>query len=88
MTFKEKVSDLLKTALEERPSLFLIEFSITGANKIMVTLDGDNGVNLQDCIDISRAIALRPRRSRLRPKLQMPMKSLLCWNGKPANLKN
>lgn len=56
MTFKEKVVDLLNTALEERPSLFLIDLSIGSGNKIMVTLDGDNGVNLQDCIDISRAI--------------------------------
>lgn len=56
MTFKEKVADLLNKALEERPSLFLIEFSISSANKITVTLDGDNGVNLQDCIDVSRAI--------------------------------
>ena len=56
MTFKEKVADLLNKALEERPSLFLIDFSISSANKITVTLDGDNGVNLQDCIDVSRAI--------------------------------
>lgn len=56
MTFKEKVAGLLEKGLEERPSLFLIDFSITGANKIMVTLDGDNGVTLQDCIDVSRAI--------------------------------
>ncbi|MNK11044.1 hypothetical protein D3C87_290790 [compost metagenome] len=56
MTFKEKVADLLNTALEERPSLFLIDFSIDSANKILVTLDGDKGVNLQDCIDVSRAI--------------------------------
>jgi ribosome maturation factor RimP len=56
MTFKEKVVELLTTALEERPSLFLIDLSISSANKIMVTLDGDNGVNLQDCIDVSRAI--------------------------------
>lgn len=56
MTFKEKVADLLNKALEERPSLFLIDFSIGNANKITVTLDGDNGVNLQDCIDVSRAI--------------------------------
>ena len=28
----------------------------TEANKITVTLDGDQGVQLQDCIDISRAI--------------------------------
>ncbi len=56
MAFKEKVAGLLEKALEERPSLFLIDLSITGANKIMVTLDGDNGVTLQDCIDVSRAI--------------------------------
>lgn len=56
MTFKEKVTDLLNKALEERPELFLIDFSIDSANKIVITLDGDKGVNLQDCIDVSRAI--------------------------------
>jgi ribosome maturation factor RimP len=56
MTFKEKVTELLNKALEERPELFLIDFSIDSANKIMITLDGDKGVNLQDCIDVSRAI--------------------------------
>ena len=56
MTFKEKVGELLAGALQERPSLFLIDFSISDTNKILVTLDGDNGVNLQDCIDVSRAI--------------------------------
>lgn len=56
MTFKEKVAELLNQALEERPSLFLISLTIGSGNKITVTLDGDNGVNLQDCIDVSRAI--------------------------------
>lgn len=56
MTFKEKVSGLLDAALLERPSLFLIDLSISDANKITVTLDGDQGVTLQDCIDVSRAI--------------------------------
>ncbi|WP_170148750.1 ribosome assembly cofactor RimP [Flavobacterium endophyticum] len=56
MTFKEKVSELLNAGLEEKPSIFLIDLSITDAFKIIVTLDGDNGVTLQDCIDISRAI--------------------------------
>lgn len=56
MTFKEKVGELLSKALEERPSLFLIDLTISDSNKISVTLDGDNGVTLQDCIDVSRAI--------------------------------
>ena len=56
MTFKEKVSELLNVGLEEKPEVFLIDLTITDAFKIIVTLDGDNGVTLQDCIDISRAI--------------------------------
>ncbi|MFA9190433.1 ribosome assembly cofactor RimP [Flavobacterium sp. FZUC8N2.13] len=56
MTFKEKVNTLLQEALEERPSLFLIDLTITDAFKVIVTLDDDNGVVLQDCIDVSRAV--------------------------------
>lgn len=56
MSFKEKVKGLLDTALEERPDLFLVDFTISDASKIIVTLDGDKGVTLQDCIDVSRAI--------------------------------
>jgi len=56
MTFKEKVNALVEEALSERPSVFLIDVTITDAFKIIVSLDGDNGVALQDCIDISRAI--------------------------------
>lgn len=56
MTFKNKVQELLDVALAERPELFLVDLSINEANKISINLDGDKGVNLQDCIDISRAI--------------------------------
>lgn len=54
--FKEKVAQLLEEGLKAKPSLFLIDLTITDSQKIIVTLDGDNGVTLQDCIDISRAI--------------------------------
>lgn len=56
MVFKEKVLALLNEGLKEKPSVFLIDLTIDNANKIVVTLDGDHGVTLQDCIDISRAI--------------------------------
>jgi ribosome maturation factor RimP len=56
MTFKEKVSLLLTEALSEKQSLFLIDLTITDAFKVIVTLDDDNGVVLQDCIDVSRVI--------------------------------
>ncbi len=56
MTFKDKVNDLLTEVLLDKPSVFLIDLTITDSFKIIVNIDGDNGVVLQDCIDISRAI--------------------------------
>jgi ribosome maturation factor RimP len=56
MAFREKVLQLLSESIQEKPSLFLIDLTITDAFKIIVTLDGDAGVQLQDCIDISRAL--------------------------------
>jgi ribosome maturation factor RimP len=56
MTFKEKVNTVLSEGLQDKPSIFLIDLTITDAFKIIVSIDGDNGVVLQDCIDISRAI--------------------------------
>jgi ribosome maturation factor RimP len=56
MTFKEKVNGLVADALQANTSLFLIDLTISDAFKITVNLDGDAGVDLQDCIDVSRAI--------------------------------
>lgn len=56
MTFKDKVNGLLTQVLLDNPSVFLIDLTITDNFKIIVNIDGDNGVVLQDCIDISRAI--------------------------------
>ncbi|HBR53716.1 MAG TPA: ribosome assembly cofactor RimP, partial [Flavobacteriaceae bacterium] len=53
---RKKVEELLNQALAEKPSLFLIDLSISEANQIRVVLDGDQGVSVQDCIDVSRAI--------------------------------
>ena len=56
MTFKEKVGQLLEDILKGKTSLFLVDVTISDSYKVTITLDDDNGVNLQDCIDVSRAI--------------------------------
>lgn len=56
MDFKNRVKELLEQGLEEHPELFLIDFTISPDYKISVVIDGDNGVTLQDCIDVSRSI--------------------------------
>ncbi|MDN3676084.1 ribosome assembly cofactor RimP [Flavobacterium paronense] len=56
MAFRDKILALLEEGLKEKPSLFLVDLTVSETFKVIVTLDGDNGVNLQDCIDISRAV--------------------------------
>jgi ribosome maturation factor RimP len=54
--FKTTVKDLLDKALEERSDLFLIDMSISEDNQIKILIDGDFGVNVDDCVFVSRAI--------------------------------
>jgi ribosome maturation factor RimP len=54
--FNTTVKDLLNEALEERTDLFLIELSISNDQAINIIIDGDNGLKVEDCMFISRAI--------------------------------
>lgn len=54
--FKETVKTLLDKSLEERQDLFLIDFDVLENNAIKIVIDGDNGVLVEDCMYISRAI--------------------------------
>ena len=56
MTFKEKINDLIEAALSDKADLFLIECSISADHHIRILLDGDQGVSLKTCIEISRYI--------------------------------
>lgn len=53
---REIVLKLLEEALDENPSLFLIDFQIDENQNIKVVIDGDQGVTVNECITISRAI--------------------------------
>lgn len=53
---KERVKQLLTEALDENEELFLIELSFLDENKIYIEVDGDMGVNLKECIRVSRHI--------------------------------
>ena len=56
MEFTKSVHDLLDEALTEQPSLFLVDAHIDSASHIRVVLDGDQGVTLEQCMQVSRHI--------------------------------
>ena len=54
--FRDTVKKLLEEGLEQREDLFLIDFDVLNDNSIKIVIDGDNGVLVEDCIFLSRAI--------------------------------
>ena len=56
MDFNKRVHELLNEALAEQPTLFLVDISIDLASHIRVVLDGDVGVTLEQCMQVSRYI--------------------------------
>ena len=55
MIEKIKIMELAQDALEGSDK-FLVNLKVTPDNRIFVDIDGDNGVTIDDCIELSRAI--------------------------------
>lgn len=50
------ILDLLHEALSENEALFIVDVAFLNNNKISIIIDGDAGVNLKECIRVSRYI--------------------------------
>jgi len=53
---QSRVEHLVNEVLAENESLFLIDLVISENNKVQITVDGDHGVPLSECIRISKAV--------------------------------
>ena len=56
MKFKDKVFEILHSAIVDSPDIFIIDFNITKSNFIKVILDSDNILSIGDCQKISKEI--------------------------------
>ena len=56
MKFKDKVFEILHSAIVDRTDIFIIDFNITKPNFIKLILDSDNGLSIGDCQKISKEI--------------------------------
>jgi ribosome maturation factor RimP len=60
MDVKEYIASLTQEFLQDQPDLFLVEVVVTGAarrQKVMVLIDGDQGVTIDQCSRISRKLS-------------------------------
>jgi len=52
----EKIEEFVKHFIEKTEDLFLVEVKIAPGNKITVLLDGDNGINIENCASVNKAL--------------------------------
>lgn len=59
-TLVEKITEALNLCLQDRPDLFLVEIEVRGreGNRVLdIYLDGDDGLDVEDCADVSNDLS-------------------------------
>lgn len=56
MSVENRVIELVEDKISDRPDLFLVEVKMHSNGKLIILMDGDQGINIQDCVAISRHV--------------------------------
>jgi ribosome maturation factor RimP len=56
MQVENRVKALVEEKIADRPELFLVEVKMLPNNKLIIQVDGDQGISIQDCAAISRHV--------------------------------
>lgn len=56
MQVEKRVIELVEEKIADRPELFLVEVKMLPNNKLIIHVDGDEGISIQDCVAISRHV--------------------------------
>lgn len=55
-SIERRVAELVQERIAERSDLFIVDIKMHANGKLIVRIDGDEGVNVQDCAQISRHV--------------------------------
>jgi ribosome maturation factor RimP len=56
MQVEKRVAALVEEKIADRPELFLVEVRMLPNHKLIIHVDGDEGISIQDCVAISRHV--------------------------------
>lgn len=56
MNIEKRVIALVEEKISDRPDLFLVDVKMQSNGKLIIQVDGDEGINIQDCAAISRHV--------------------------------
>src|ERR1700712_2204778 len=56
MNIEKRVKELVEEKIADKPNLFLVDVKFHSNGKLMVLVDGDNGIGIDECVGISRHV--------------------------------
>jgi ribosome maturation factor RimP len=56
VNIEKRVKELVEEKIADKPNLFLVDVKMHSNGKLMILVDGDNGIGIDDCVAISRHV--------------------------------
>jgi ribosome maturation factor RimP len=56
MNIEKRVTELVEEKIADKPNLFLVNVKMHSNGKLIVLLDGDQGIGIDDCVAVSRHV--------------------------------
>ena len=56
MNIEKRVKELVAEKIADKPNLFLVDVKMHSNGKLVILVDGDNGIGIDDCVAISRHV--------------------------------
>ena len=56
MNIEKRVKELVEEKIADKPNLFLVDVKFHSNGKLIILVDGDNGIGIDDCVAISRHV--------------------------------
>src|ERR1700761_1739409 len=56
MNIEKRVRELAEEKIADKPNLFIVDVKMHSNGKLIILVDGDNGLGIDDCVAISRHV--------------------------------
>jgi len=56
MNIEQRVRELVEEKIADRPELFIVDIKMHPNGRLVILMDGDNGIGIADCAAISRTV--------------------------------
>ncbi len=67
MNIEKRVTELVEEKIADKPGLFLVSVKMQGNGKLIILIDGDNGLGIGDCAEVSRHVGYHLEEENLIP---------------------